>query len=488
MWAGRDNDRVTGAGGTSPSSQIGVAPRAAAGQQRWRIAAALRLAVRRPYSAQALRDLLFCLMGVGFGLAVLALPYAVAGLVYLAGAGSRLRDGQPQPAAAPSFLIGVPAVLVVLLVLATPIGRRLGAVHRALSARLLHEQIAAPAPVRPGRGAFGRIGSLLRDGPGWRAIGYSLLKVPLAVLEGYAAVCWLAGAVNMSYPFWWRLFRNHPPDVQLSPVPAVTPFGAFHVATFPGTFVAMAAGVAMLLAAPWLAQGASRLDLAAMRGLLGPGRLAARMHQLQVTRARAVDETAAVLRRLERDLHDGAQIRLATMAMNLGMATEKLGAAGPPPDLAQARDLIAAAHRDAKDALTELRDLVRGIHPPVLDSGLPDALSTLASASAIPVTLTTDLSHRPAPAIETIAYFCTAELLANAAKHSHATRIDLTVTDHDGTLTVQVTDDGTGGAQPGRGTGLAGLADRISTVDGRLDIVSPAGGPSRITVRLPRHT
>jgi signal transduction histidine kinase len=472
MPAERDNDQMTGTGGLGADLTM-----------------VLRAAGRGPFTARAGRELLFCLLGVGFGLVVLAVPYALIGLVYLVGAGpGAAGGGHPQPAVAPGFLIGVPTVLVMLIVLATPIGRRLGMVHRTMSARLLQEQITAPAPLRPGRGLFRRIGALLRDGPGWRAIGYSLLKVPLAVLEGYAAFCWLAGVLNMTYPFWWPLFRNHPPDVHLGAVPVATPFGAIHVATFPGTFAALAAGAAMLLAAPWLAHGASRLDLAAMRALLGPGRLAARVQQLQVSRAHAVDETAAMLRRMERDLHDGAQIRLATLAMNLGMATEKLGTTGPPPDLAQARDLIAAAHRGAKDALTELRDLVRGIHPPVLDNGLPDALSALASANAIPVIVTADLPNRPAPAIETIAYFCTAELLTNAAKHSRASRVHLDVAEHDGTLTVQVTDDGDGGAQPARGTGLAGLADRIGTVDGRIDIVSPAGGPTRITVRLPLHT
>ncbi len=133
-----------------------------------------------------------------------------------------------------------------------------------------------------------------------------------------------------------------------------------------------------------------------------------------------MDDSAALLRQVERDLHDGAQIRLATLAMHLGMAREKLGDDGDPLDVAGARELVDAAHRGAKDALAELRDLARGIHPPVLDNGLADALATLAAGSAIPVELATDIPVRPTPAIETIAYFCAAELLANAAKHSLA--------------------------------------------------------------------
>ncbi len=191
-----------------------------------------------------------------------------------------------------------------------------------------------------------------------------------------------------------------------------------------------------------------------------------------------------MMRRLERDLHDGAQIRLATLAMNLGMATEKLGVDGPPPDLAQARELVALAHRGAKDALADLRDLVRGIHPPVLDNGLGDALATLATSSAIPVAVTVELPDRPAPAIETIAYFCAAELLANAAKHSRATRIGLGVVRSGERLTLTVEDDGVGGANPD-GPGLSGLARRIAVVDGRMRVHSPAGGPTRVEIELP---
>jgi signal transduction histidine kinase len=221
-----------------------------------------------------------------------------------------------------------------------------------------------------------------------------------------------------------------------------------------------------------------------LRGLLGPGRLAERVRDLEQARAVAVDDSAALLRQVERDLHDGAQIRLAALAMHLGMAKEKLGDDGDPLDVTGARELVDAAHQGAKDALAELRDLARGIHPPVLDNGLADALATLAAGSAIPVELAADIPARPTPAIETIAYFCAAELLANAAKHSRATRIGLEATGRDGTLLLSVTDDGAGGADPD-GSGLSGLAQRVSTVDGRLEIASPPGGPTRVTVELP---
>ncbi|HJW62617.1 MAG TPA: histidine kinase, partial [Actinomycetes bacterium] len=297
---------------------------------------------------------------------------------------------------------------------------------------------------------------------------------------------WAAGLANLTYPFWWGLFRNHPPGVRLSPVLVATPFPGrvLHVATYPGTFLAFAIGAAMVLGAPWVARAVVAADRWLLRGLLGQGRLAERVRDLEQTRAAAVDDSAALLRQVERDLHDGAQIRLATLAMHLGMAKEKLGGDGDPLDVSGARELVDAAHRGAKDALAALRDLARGIHPPVLDNGLADALATLAAGSAIPVALATDIPVRPTPAIETIAYFCAAELLANAAKHSQATRIGLEATGRDGRLLLSVTDDGAGGADPG-GSGLSGLAQRVSTVDGRLEIASPPGGPTRVTVELP---
>ena len=273
--------------------------------------------------------------------------------------------------------------------------------------------------------------------------------------------------------------------MQLDPVPVLTPFGPFRVGTFPGTFAVFATGLVMVLAAAWVTRAVTSVDRWLIRTLLGPGGLAQRVRELEHARAVAVDDSAALLRRLERNLHDGAQVRLAALALNLGMAKEKLGSDGDPPDVAQARELVEAAHRSAKDALRELRDLVTGIHPPVLDNGLADALSTLAAGSAIPAELTADIPVRPTPAIETIAYFCAAELLANAAKHSEAGTITIRAAGRDGVLVLTVADDGDGGADPDRGSGLAGLAQRVGTVDGHLDIASPPGGPTRITVELP---
>jgi signal transduction histidine kinase len=434
-----------------------------------------------PFTRRARLELLFCLAGIPLGLCVLLVPYWGVGVTWAV--------TMLAPRDEPGWVAAVAAILAQLLLvaLATRVGRRLGAVHRRLAARLLDERVTAPPPRPQGRGLLGRLGAGLRDGPGWRAVAYQLLKLPIAVLASYAVFLWAAGLVNLTYPFWWGLFRNHPPGVALSPLLAASPFPgrALHISTFAGTFAALAVGAAMLLAAPWVTRAVVTADRRLLRGLLGPGRLARRVHDLEQTRALAVDDAAARLRRVERDLHDGAQVHLATLALHLGMAREQLGDDGDPPDVARARELVEAAHRGAKDALGDLRDLARGIHPPVLDSGLEDALATLAASSAVPVDLRCELPERPAPAIETIAYFCAAELLANAAKHSHATRLAVQAGGGRGTLVLTVDDDGVGGADPARGSGLSGLARRVRTVDGRLEIASPPGGPTRVTVQLP---
>ena len=194
-----------------------------------------------------------------------------------------------------------------------------------------------------------------------------------------------------------------------------------------GTYPAAIAGAACVVAAAWLARGINAADRSLIRGLLGPSSMAERVSELERTRTLAVEDSAAALRRVERDLHDGAQMRLAALAMNLGMAREKLGEDDERPAGATVRELIDAAHRNAVDALADLRDLARGIHPPVLDNGLASALATLAASSAIPASVTADIDPRPAPAIETIAYFCAAELIANATKHSYANQIKIKI-------------------------------------------------------------
>jgi signal transduction histidine kinase len=215
-----------------------------------------------------------------------------------------------------------------------------------------------------------------------------------------------------------------------------------------------------------------------------------RVRELEQSRAHLVDDSAARLRRIERDLHDGAQAQMVAVAMKLGLAREKLGGTlngTVQPDLERVLELVDAAHRGAKEAIAELRDLARGIHPSVLDHGLSVALATLAARSDVPVEFVANLPERPSAAIETIAYFCAAELLTNVAKHSGARHATLEVVHVAGLLRVQVSDDGSGGARIDERGGLAGLAERVRAVDGRLQVSSPPGGPTVVTVELPSH-
>jgi signal transduction histidine kinase len=169
------------------------------------------------------------------------------------------------------------------------------------------------------------------------------------------------------------------------------------------------------------------------------------------------------------------------------MAREKLGGDGVAPDAARARELVDSAHANAKLAIAEVRDLARGILPPVLDNGLPDALATLAAQSSVPMAFVAEIDIRPTASIEAIAYFCAAELIANVGKHSRASAASLEAATTDGALRLRVWDDGRGGARPERSGGLAGLTERVRTVDGTIQVDSPPGGPTAVQVELPLH-
>jgi signal transduction histidine kinase len=446
----------------------------------------VRAVAGAPFTARSRRELAFCVAGIPFVLPVpLAAGWAAAALLWW------LTPGSP-PNLTWLNLVGGGLVMVAVaaLLVATGASRTIGGLWRALAARLLRAQVAAPPPVSRQGTAAGRLAAGLRDGPGWRAIAYLLVKLPAALLGCYAVFFWVGGLVNLSFPLWWLSFRNHGPGVHLNPVAVRTPFdwwgqGHFTVATFPGTFAAAATGAAMLLAAPWVTRAVVSADRWLITGLLGPGRLAQRVQDLEQSRALAVDDSAARLRHLERDLHDGAQIRLATLAMNLGMAKEKLGGDGQVPDPDAVRELVDTALRDTKETIGELRHLARGIHPPALDHGLSEALQTLAASSAVAAGLEVSIPVRPTQAIETIAYFCAAELLANAVKHSGSSKIIIRVAGDADTLRLSVSDNGSGGASPQPGSGLAGLRQRVAVVDGSLAITSPPGGPTQVTVTLP---
>jgi signal transduction histidine kinase len=312
--------------------------------------------------------------------------------------------------------------------------RLLGRAERARARALLGVRIDEPSPLhRPhrGEGLVPRLWASLKDPVAWRSVLYSFIRLPWGVL----------------------------------------------------TFSVMTASLFVLWPVlPFIARGLANADRAMARGLLSPSdELERRIAELESDRGVVVDTAAADLRRIERDLHDGAQARLVALAMGLGLAKEKLL---EDPDTAAA--MVDEAHGEVKLALQDLRDLARGIHPAVLtDRGLDAALSSVASRCTAPVKVTVDLAQRPAEAIEGIAYFTVSELLQNVSKHAQAKSVTVDVWRADDRLLIQVRDDGRGGARLDGGTGMAGLAERLGAVDGLFVLDSPEGGPTTVTAELP---
>ncbi|SOD67153.1 Histidine kinase [Streptomyces zhaozhouensis] len=436
----------------------------------------------------------------------------------------RARPGRPRPAwpftrralaaalcavcALPLALLGLPLVLAGLLVAGalswTTFGLwlmaltvrgalALGEAQRALSGALLGQRIDRPnadpsgeGDGPPRRGALGWRRARLTERNGWRAVGYAL-AAPFAALPPAAAVVvgYVYGALLFAHPVvrHWNHHTVHRPDGSTYHVGLEV--AGTQLDTWPRWLLPVAVGAALLLAAPWLLRVATVPHLLLQRALLGPdaaGDRDRRIATLEETRAQAVDDAAATLRRIERDLHDGTQARLVGIGVHLATLRELVGAGA---DREQVLAVIRTAQGNASAAVSDLRTLVRGIHPPVLDQGLDTALATLVTDGPLPTELTTDLSFRPPPAVESLAYFCAAELLANAAKHSGASLVRVDARTRGDTLVLAVEDDGTGGAVPGAGTGLTGLLARARTVDGTLTCVSPPGGPTVVTVALP---
>ncbi|MBB5938102.1 sensor histidine kinase [Streptomyces zagrosensis] len=324
-------------------------------------------------------------------------------------------------------VIGLPMLALGLLG-----SRQIGKFERARARALLGVHVDEPSPLRHRThgGFFSWLWTSLKDTVGWRHTLYLLIRLPWDVL------------------------------------------------TFAITLVGLFIAWPVL---PWIARGLSHVDRAMVRSLLSPSdELERRIAELESDRGVVVDTAAADLRRIERDLHDGAQARLVALAMGLGLAKEKL-----IEDPEAAAKMVDEAHGEVKIALQELRDLARGIHPAILtDRGLDPALSSIASRCTVPVTVSVDFTERPAAAIEGIAYFTVSELLQNVSKHSRAraATVELWRTEH--RLLIQVGDNGVGGADTSGG-GLAGLSERLGSVDGLFVIDSPPGGPTTITAELP---
>jgi signal transduction histidine kinase len=401
-------------------------------------------------------------------------PYAWRQALYLAGS-------IPVLLAAPALVAAgfatkprwaLPLLALIVVFLASPV---LTAVQGYRLRAAAGVQISPPQP-------WTRVGLIgyARSPATWRQLGYHLVAAPvLAAAAAAAFAMWLAGlAGTLVYAYAWLAPGLLSRD-QSSPPPGYL----LRRLAIPLDVYLTVAGIILLAVAPQFTAVVADLDAALARALLGPSRaeeLQHRVAHLTQTRTGAVDAADAERRRLERDLHDGTQQRLVALAMNLGMARVQAQTAE------QAQEALAEAHEDAKAALAELRNLVRGLHPVVLeDRGLDAALSGVAARLPIPVRLTVDLPRRPSPTIEAVAYFVVSESLTNITKHAQASQAEVVVQRAGDRLHIIVSDDGAGGADPARGTGLAGLAKRAASVDGTFEIASPPGGPTLITVDLP---
>jgi signal transduction histidine kinase len=417
------------------------------------MAAARRRMVRPPARALATmaRDTTFVVAGIPVQLAALAalvLPWAT-------------------PLIIPISAWQVLGVTLLSVALAVALRVPLTVIERHRCWSLLGIDIP-PARTPAGRPLARRLADSVRSEATWRQLLYHLVAGPALALGGIVTLlAWTGGAgllIGAAYP---HVFAPHSQD----------PPGR-------ARFWIAVAGAAVVLAAPLAARATAWLDQRAAVALLGPSRsreLERKVETLAESRAGVVDAADAERRRIERDLHDGAQQRLVSLAMNLGMARAAM--TDLPPDAMQ---VIVAAHEEAKEALVELRTLVRGLHPAVLDDrGLDAALSGIAARAPLPVRLTVEVASRASPTVEAVAYFVVSECLANIARHSRARQAEISVRRDGDLLRISVTDDGVGGADPARGSGLASLAQRAGSVDGTLQVQSPAGGPTIVTAELP---
>jgi signal transduction histidine kinase len=424
-------------------------------------------ALREPFTRRSWAELGYALAG---------LPLALGGLVSVL---------VPLALTVPPLIVaGLP-----LMAVSTVGVRRLGTAARALASRLLGLAVSEPASFRPEAGFFGWMRSALTDQPAWRARAYFIVKAPvelasLAVVVTFrvGSLIYLASPIEWAANLWTRQVVTGGVTHRY-----VINFGSFYFDTWPSMVLAVLIGVVGWWLSPWVLRGVLLADKVLVAGLLGQSALSVRVWQLERSRAQAVESAEARLRRIERDLHDGAQAELVATSMKLGLAREKLASAraAGPADVVQASRLVDAAHQGIKDAIAQLRDLARGVHPPVLDQGLGVALGSLAAKSSVPVALSIDLPARPSPAIEATVYFCAAELLTNVAKHAGATQASVDVSADGRRLRMRVGDDGCGGARVPPSGGLYGLTARLAGVDGTLDIASPLGGPTVIEIVVP---
>ncbi|HZU57274.1 MAG TPA: sensor domain-containing protein [Actinocrinis sp.] len=420
-------------------------------------------ALREIIAARTWREVLYALLGWPLGMLGFA---AVAATLLLTVAS-----------------IGTVVVLVPILPLFLALDRVVAGLCRRTANRLLGLDVPKPTRQPRGPGLLGFLGRYVADPVSWRSVAYLALRLPLGLVQfGFGVLPWLYALTFMGYPLIWKLTPGHVTDRYGVRHSSALQLGSFYFDTWPRAMLAAAFGALVLCACPWITRASLLIDRWLLPRLLGPSASSVRIRELEETRANAINEAAATLRRIERDLHDGVQARLVALGMQLGRAESRLKA----QEYDRVSELVRTSRQDAKEIIGELRELVRGIHPPALDSGLEPALRTLAARSPIPASVRVELPQRPPASVETMLYFSAAELLTNAGKHSGASTIALTLLSDGERTRLIATDDGKGGARlDGAGTGLRGLAERVRTVDGHLDVDSPPGGPTTITIELP---
>jgi signal transduction histidine kinase len=368
-----------------------------------------------------------------------------------------------------TFLLALPVIWLLFTG-----GHVLAGIERGRHSALLDLELADPVRPPAAPTFFGRLGERARSKPRWRELGHLVLLLPLGLVTGgVAGIAWFGSAALLALPAYVSALPGDTAKLWL-----------FEVGQGPAALLAATLGAAgLVLAAPWATLAMAEAQAAVARKLLGPdaqAELEGEVTRLETSRRAAVEGAEDERRRIERDLHDGAQQRLVALAAGLGAAREKLR--GDP----EAEAMVAEAHEEAKAALRELRDLVRGIHPVILeDRGLDAALSAVVARSPVPVRLEVAVDERPPPAVESAAYFVVSEALANVAAHSGATEAAVAIARAGGRLVVEVRDDGAGGADPARGTGLDGLRTRVEALGGVLYVISPPGGPTTVLAELP---
>lgn len=404
---------------------------------------ALATVLRAPLERRTRRELTFAVVGVvpavpAFALALVGIVASVLSIV----------------------AVGLP-VLVGVLALARLTVRWFRPPARAV----LGWDWPDPPPV-PGRG-LGRAFELLRDGVAWRALLYCLVDLPLTLATAYlGVVAVVVGVAGLTFPLWWFVSSD---------------FGFAGPTSWAGALALAAQAAALLLAFPWVLRLLVGTNRFLADRLLAPPPATLRIGELERRRDAIAADAATTLRHIERDLHDGTQARLVSLGVMLARLDGRVADPGT-------REIVDEARRAVTDALEELRDIIRGMHPPALDHGLGTALATLAARSPVPARFTDDLDRPPTDAEARTLYFSAAELLTNVARHAGATTVELRLTACDGAVELVVRDDGRGGARASAAAGgLAGLRRRAQALDGDVVIDSPDGGPTTISIRLPGH-